>query len=129
MNLGEAPDATAVAALLTERWLGGDATLSAVDSLRDGRPTFRLTLERGARGARQRLTIELTHLRGAKPGEAWAELVDALDALLGQLVESGFAYRDLPVGSDVGFGDAVYRVDVSAARPELEAEADRLLGR
>ncbi len=84
-----------------------------------------LRIERPAQRYRpkERYTVGIT-LSG---GGGWSHLVDAVDALYGQLVESGLDYRQLPVGEDLELGSARFEVTVERARPDLDAAADRLL--
>jgi len=130
MDLGQAPEPTALAALLRERWIKDPRIdITVEDDYRDERPRLIVRIDRpgSARRPRERIQVDITHLRGAAPGHAWPELVDATDAPVGQLAESDYAYRDLPVGSDVVFGDGVYWVEVVTTRPDLEAEAEKWL--
>jgi hypothetical protein len=127
----ERPDAEDLVALLVERHgFSSAVTLDAALAERDGRPRITLRLVRPADGPRGRMryVLDLTHLRGGARSEAWANLVDALDALVGQLVETGWAHRELPVGDDVQYGDSTFLVSVEMERPELDAIADHLLG-
>lgn len=130
MSLGEAPDADDVEELLRERHgVPVDQRLKVEVSRREGRPRLILRLDRPARATRpiERYVLDVSHLRqGQRP--AWDLVLDATDALLGTLLESGYAYRDLPTGSDVEFEDAVFWVEAECLRPDLEREADQLLG-
>ncbi len=123
----QAPDPTAVAALLRERWSIPPAVrLTVEDSQREGRPRLIVRVDRPtkARGGGERIELDVTHLRGGDPSRAWDLLADAVDALVGTLVESDYAHRDLPTGSDVEHEGSVLWVDVTASRPDLEAQAE-----
>lgn len=132
MSVSQAPETTAIAALLRERWTIPLAFLLRVeDSRRDGRPRLIVRIDRPPQGRRphERIDLDVTHLRGGPPTAAWDVLVDAVDALVGMLVEADYAHRDLPTGSDVEHGDSVYWVEVECVRPDLEARALELLSR
>jgi hypothetical protein len=128
----EAPDGGAMAELLRERH-GVDPRVGLEISVEADarRPRVLATLDRPATGARARtrIAISIGFASGPKGGDRWPVTIDAADALVGQLVESDYAYRDLPTGDDVGFGDAIFVVRVEASYPDLEAAADQLLGR
>jgi hypothetical protein len=128
-----APDPEAMVELLRERYRI-DARVSLAIEVRPGSaPHLSIRVERTPRGERSRVRIVLDVRReGGKVAaraseEAWAETVDAADALVGQLIESDFAYRALPTGEELEFGAAKFTVQVDASRPELEAVADDLL--
>ncbi len=119
----DVPDGDAIAGLLTERWpIADDERLRVkVDEAAPG-------LEAVLRGPRHRYTLRLT-LQSTPDGvEPWAVLVDGLDALFGQLIESGRAHRTLPAGQGVAFQGAELAVEVEHAVPELEKLADQILG-
>lgn len=130
MSLGEAPDADDVEGLLRERHgVPADQPLKVELGLREGRPRLILRLDRPARATRpiERYLLDVSHLRqGERP--AWDLVLDATDALLGTLLESGYAYRELPTGSDVEYEGAVFWVEAECLRPDLERAADQLLG-
>lgn len=126
----QAPDPTAIAALLRERWtVPATVGLTVEDSQREGRPRLIVRIDRAtkARAGRERIELDVTHLRGGDPGRAWDLLADAVDALVGSLVESDYAHRDVPTGSDVEHEDSVLWVEVTATRPDLEAQAEAWL--
>lgn len=124
----KAPEPTAVAALLRERWnIPASVAIAVEDSTRDRRPRLIVRLDRIARRGLVRVVLDVTHLRGGDPDRAWDLLLDAVDALVGTLVENDYAHRDLPTGSDVEHDGSVLWVDVVGARPDLEAQADHIL--
>ncbi|MFO0725059.1 MAG: hypothetical protein U1E65_14865 [Myxococcota bacterium] len=128
---GEAPEGEDIAELLRERHLiPKDHGLTVEVGRREGRPRLVARVDRpekGPRGAEQ-IRIDVAHLRGGdRP--AWDQAADALDGLIGMLVEEAFAYRDLPTGSDVEYEDGVFWVEIEASRPELDRRADALLGK
>lgn len=128
MKKPKPPDPTSVAALLRERWsVPPSADLTVQEREREGRPRLVVRLERARRRGVDRIELDVTHLRGGAPDQVWDRLVDAVDALVGSLVESGYAYRELPTGSDVEYEGSVLWVEVTRARPDLEAQADALL--
>lgn len=121
---GEPPIPDVLARLLRERWsipkadrltadVHGDEGALSVE-LTSGRSTFR---------------IRVTYRAGAGSGnDPWMLLADAVDALVGQLQESGHDHRALPAGEGVAFQGATFRVEVEKTVPELQRLADRLLG-
>lgn len=128
MKKPKAPDPTSVAALLRERWsIPAPADLTVEEREREGRPRLVVRIERARRQGTDRIELDVTHLRGGEPAKVWDHLVDAVDALVGTLVESGYAYRELPTGSDVEYEGSVLWVEVTRARPDLEAQANAIL--
>lgn len=123
MKRRESPDPAEVTRLLTERYALGPADRLSV-SIQD--PEIALTVTLVA--DRDRYEFELAYLRGA-PEDPWRAVVDAADALFGTFIENERTYRDLPTGDDVEHGGAFFRVRIERKLPELEREADRLLGR
>lgn len=120
------PDTEAIAELLTERYAIERSFKVSVERPSSDKRLI-LRIDRPRRGGRQadRLEIELAEAGGAV---TWDLLVDALDALAGTLVESGYAHRELPAGPDVTFGDGIFFVRVDYIRPDLEQQAETLLG-
>jgi hypothetical protein len=121
---GKAPEPEGVAELLRERYplKKSDRLSIAVEAV----PlALRLTLESG----RDRYEIAVSYVRGANGRDPWMLTADALDSLYGSFIESGRAYRDLPVGDDVEFDGAFFAVTIERTIPELAHEADRLLER
>ncbi len=118
---GDPPVPEVVARLLRERWsvpatdaiVMGDLECGLFVEITSGREVYRVAvrLERGPAGA-----------------DGWALCLDALDALVGSLEESGRAYRELPQGEGVAHGDGLFTVEVERRVPELKRLADRLLG-
>ena len=126
-----APDPEYAAEILRERYAIPDKfsmELSYPD-LDPEHPHLELHIDKPAESKRpkERYIIELRHLEGGPDKDRWPVTMNALDALLGSLVESGYAHRDLPMGEGLEFEEALFAVEVSCVRPDLEAEADRLL--
>lgn len=118
---GEPPHPDVLARLLRERYEVPASERLDVDPLGRG---LRLTWRTSTR----QTVFEVTYLRGAAPKEdPWDRVVDALDALAGQYVESGRDHRRLPRGDDVEHLGCFYRVRVESDVPELRRMADRLL--
>lgn len=122
------PDDDALAELLGERYSLEQIAIDA--KIRNDRPCLVASIDRrrGPKKERRRYVITVTHVDGGEPDVGWDLVVDALDALVGTLVESDYAHRDLPAGDGVSFQDGVFSVQVEALRPDLEAEAARILG-
>ena len=120
----EPPDGAAIVSLLAERWPIQDDETLKVDVDPDEQ---RLSLSLDSPRHRYNLILTLRgHPQGAEP---WTILVDALDALFGQLIESGRDHRALPAGADVEFQGAVLNVEVEHIVPELEKLADQILAK
>jgi hypothetical protein len=118
---GEPPVPDVLARLLRERH-----GLSASDRVSVEPVDRGLSLE--LRSSGRCVRFELTYLRGAGPSEdPWDRIVDALDALFGQYLESGRDHRSLPTGDDVEHAGAFFRVRVESTVPELEKIADHML--
>ena len=117
------PDGDQIAALLAERWpTQPDETVAvAVESSDDERVV--LTLE----SPRHRYTLTVTLRQAPANADRWALLVDALDGLFGQLIESGRAHRTLPTGVGVEFQGGEFEVVVERTVPELEKAAEQIL--
>lgn len=123
-RIGPPPDCDAIAELLVERYpIRRGEQLVVRPRVR---PAAGLALELS--GPRDRYSITVEYLRGANGRDVWMLLADALDGLFGMLQESERAHRELPAGTDVELDGAFFRVEVERAAPDLEAEADRLLG-
>lgn len=119
---GEAPIPDVMAALLAERHPLGPGERFDVDVLDRG-------LGCALVAARHVVRIQIRYESGACSRDPWELLVDALDALVGQLVESDGDYRRLPIGQGVQFEGAFFSVDVEKDVPELRDLADRWLKR
>ncbi len=120
----EPPVGDELAALLRERWRLMQAETLSVEVIEGEARALSLTL-----AAEQHLfRIRVAYLRGAGPDrDPWMLMADALDALLGQLLEEDRDHRALPTGSDVEYEGAVFEVHVEKQTPELDALADALL--
>ncbi len=92
-------------------------------------PQVQLFIDRPkeARRPLERYILEVKHLEGGPDKDRWPVTMNALDALVGMLVENDYAHRDLPSGDGLEFEEAQFGVLVSCIRPDLEAEADRWL--
>jgi hypothetical protein len=123
LHLGPAPDVDDIAELLKERHRLKKGDVLRVSAEAAPLPQLELALDSG----RDRYTIGVGYLRGANGRDPWMLLADALDSLLGMLLESERAYRDLPAGDDVSFDGAFFRVAVERTVPDLDARADRML--
>jgi len=119
---GEPPSGEMIAELLVERFPieKGESVGVTVDE--EGRA---LALEMNA--GRHRYRIRIEYLRGAGSRDPWFVMVDALDNLFGTFIESGRAYRELPIGDDVEFEDAVFRISIEHEMPEMDRIADQIL--
>lgn len=123
-NYGEPPDTDAIAELLAERYpLKKEERLAVDATARETMPGLTLTLTSG----RNVYTIEVEYRRGAGDREVWMVVTDALDALFGTFMENGRAHRDLPIGSDVEYEGAFFRVEATREVPDLSDKADQLL--
>jgi hypothetical protein len=128
------PDAELVADLLRERHeLDPRFRVSAAVGWRkDVGPEISLSIDRPAQGrlAADRYEIDMVHLGGRATEEVdrWSALVDALDAVVGSLVELRWAHRELPAGPDVEYAGEHFDLSVAYVRPDVEAKADALLG-
>ena len=119
----DVPDGDELARLLAQRWpLEPGEVLSA--SVDPAAP--RIDLHLVSPRHRYSLGLKLTDI--ADGADRWSVLVDATDALFGQLIESGRTHRSLPTGVAVTFQGGVFEVTVEHAVPELEKLADQLLG-
>ncbi|MBI4820105.1 MAG: hypothetical protein HY791_27770 [Deltaproteobacteria bacterium] len=78
-----------------------------------------------------RLRVGFERWRAPKEGdrEPLTATIQALDALVGSLVESGFGYRELPQGAGVEHEEGSFSVEVERTKPDLERWADDLLSR
>lgn len=120
---GEPPVPDVVARLLTERWEIDTPDVLTVD-LNPSETSMTAELTSGPSVFR----LRLVYRRGAGPGQdPWMFLVDALDALVGMLEESGRDHRTLPKGEGVEFAGASFLVEVERHVPGLQKVADRLL--
>ncbi|MBI2376291.1 MAG: hypothetical protein HYV07_20015 [Deltaproteobacteria bacterium] len=104
-----------------------------------GAPETTVKIEAPGRGGRAQGGRELYVLKigferwsvapsGERARDEFEATNEAADALVGQLVESGFAYRELPGGSGVAHAEGLFSVLVEHEKPDLEAWADELLG-
>lgn len=116
---GDPPIPEVVARLLRERW-GIDARRLEVETLPDG---LGVSIDEG----RSVFGIRVRYRSGAPDGDPWMLCADALDALVGTLVENDWGHRELPAGEGVAFGGALFAVDVTRSVPELQKVADRIL--
>ena len=120
------PDPTVVAGLLQQRH-GLEGHDVSVDIKRaDAGPTIEVAVAREGSRYRASERYELTLIHEDQAG-SWDALVDAADALTGQLVESGWDYRSLPRGAGVEFQQGSFQVTVEYRRPEIDQMADELL--
>lgn len=120
---GEPPVADVVARLLAERWGIGEPEVLTVD-VDEAEGAVAAHLGAGP----SRYTVRVTYRAGAgQDRDPWMLLVDALDALFGQLEESGREHRTLPSGEGVEFRGASFAVEVERSVPELQKLADRLI--
>jgi len=117
---GDPPIPDVLAALLAERYPLADGERFEVDVQDEG-------LAATLRGPGHQTRICLKYEAGARSRDPWELLVDALDALIGQLVENGRQHRALPVGSGVEWDGARFQVEVEKDVPELRDLADRWL--
>jgi len=92
----------------------------------DKRPELRLCIERAKKEFRPRETYSIK-IGQNDPHTSWDPIVDALDALLGSLIESGYRYRDLPSGQGVVHGEHSFDVFADYFRPDIEEAANRIL--
>ncbi len=126
-----APDPEYAAEILKERYAIPSRFVLELSypELDPEHPHLKLQIDQPAESRRpkERYIIELRHLEGGPDKDRWPVTMNALDALLGALVESGYAHRDMPSGEGLEFEEALFGVEVSCVRPDLEAEADRLL--
>ncbi len=116
------PDGAMVASLITERWSIDPSETVTIDI--DG-ATHRIGLT--LTGPRHRYQWWIALEEAPPAADPWALLVDALDALFGQFIESERDYRALPSGPGVAFMGATFDVTVEHRVPEVEKLADRLL--
>lgn len=117
---GEAPVPDVLAALLAERYPLEEEERFEAEVRERG---LACTL----RAPHHAIRIQIDYAAGARSRDPWVLLVDALDALVGQLIESGRAHRELPTGTGVEYEGAQFRVLVEKEVPELGALADRWL--
>lgn len=114
-------DPAEIGPLLTGRWPIHD----------DERVTVEVEDERRLRisllGPRHRYAVSARLIDGPTGDEGWTLLVDALDLIFGQLIESDRDYRSLPAGTDVAFRGATLEVIVEHSVPELDKLADQIL--
>lgn len=127
----EAPDPEYAAELLKERHLipaRFDLEVSFPESEKE-HPHVRVSIDRPAEGRRplERFVLDVKHQEGGPASERWSLTMNAADALVGTLVESEYAHRDLPAGDGLEFDGVQFGVLVSCARPDLDAAADRWL--
>lgn len=127
----EAPDPDYAAELLRERHLipARFAVLVSFPESEKEHPHVQVCIDRPKEGRRplERFILEIKHQEGGPEKERWPLTMNAADALVGTLVESDYAHRDLPAGDGLEFEGVQFGVLVSCVRPELEAEADRWL--
>jgi hypothetical protein len=120
---GEAPRPDELAALLAERWPAGKGIEYRVEVGEEPR-----SLAAHLVGSRQVFVVAVTYLRGAgRDRDPWMLMADAIDALVGQLVESRMSHRELPAGTDVEHEGAFFEVRVERRDPKLDLLADHLL--
>jgi hypothetical protein len=117
---GDPPVPDVLAKLLAERYPLAEGERFDVEVLDDA---IACTLVAPSHQIRVRIRYE----SGARSRDPWELLVDALDALVGQLVESGRRHRELPVGPGVEWDGARFTVEVEKDVPELRDLADRWL--
>lgn len=112
-----------VARLLHERWgLAKDDELAVEVDEAEG--SVAAQLKSGA----SIFHGKVLYRSGAGPDrDPWMLLVDALDALLGQLEEGDRNHRMLPSGEGVEFQGVQLQVSVERSVPELQRVADQLL--
>lgn len=119
---GDPPVPDVVARLLGERW-----SVPAEDTLTvDVDPAAGELRAHWTRG-RARIELDVRYTDGPDGAEPWMMVVDALDALVGQLAESDLDHRALPRGEGVDFQGARFEVRVERRVPELERLADQLI--
>jgi len=73
------------------------------------------------------IRLGLTYMAGAGPRDPWDVVVDAADALVGELLEGGRDHRRLPQGEGVLYEGARLTVRIEKDVPELSDLADRWL--
>lgn len=121
----DVPDPELMAALLRQRYplAAGDSVEVQVETA--PKPKACLTVTRAAKRHRppKQYTIDVVLTAAG----SWSHLVDAVDALFGQLVEADYAHRKLPCGADLELGSARFDVTIDCKRPDLDAAADQLL--
>lgn len=121
-DLYEPPHGDVIARLLSERYplAPGEKLTVEVDPKV---PVVELALW----DSRQRYALKVGHRSGGSGEDPWMLAVDALDALFGQLIDTGRAYRDLPTGLDVEYQGVSFEVEVEHSFPEVERLAEQLL--
>lgn len=117
---GEAPVPDVMAKLLAERHPLDEGERFDVEVL-DGAIACTLM------APKHRIRVAVRYESGARSRDPWALLVDAVDALVGQLVERGRRHRELPVGPGVEWDGARFTVEVEKDVPALRDLADRWL--
>ena len=123
----EPQEEIAIAALLRERFELDPSFTVAVEGTSELGARLCIERPKGSGGRPDRFEISITHERGGRKDSRRDLLIDAIDALLGSLVESDFAHRSLPTGEGVHFREASFTVEVAYTRVDLESAADELL--
>jgi hypothetical protein len=128
MDSAELPDVGLLAELLKERHKLDTQTMVEIKASfdNDKRPELYLSIERAKRKFRPREMYSIK-LGQNEPHVSWDPIVDALDALLGSLIESGYRYRELPSGEGVVHGEHSFDVFTDYYRPDIEEAANRML--
>jgi hypothetical protein len=120
---GPPPDPEEIAELIAERY-GVEPPGNLSGAVKGDCLEMRLT------HAPREYRILVEYMEGASEEEdPWHLMAVAADALIGMLIESGFAYRELPIGRGIQFENALFAVEVECTRPDLVAQADALLSR
>ena len=122
----EIPDAEEIAEVMRLRWGIDPSHYLSLDISQtdENLPKISLSLNTG----RDLFIISIIYLRGRLDDE-WFALLDAVDAMLGALLENDYQHRELPQGPDVTYEDAVFSVDIQRHVPHLTQMADDFLNK
>ena len=119
----EAADPITIAATLAERH-GYEAKNLAVE-IYEGQP---LGMGLKLRNKEKMYCIDVFLLQGGIDKEASIlRVADALDSLIGMLIESDYSHRELPHGDDISFAGGQFRVLIEMQVPSLDAWANQIL--